>query len=121
MKPRFLLDENLSPSIVLEVRRHNLAIDIVHVGDSDAPPLNTRDPDILVFCERGQRILVTKNRKSMPGHLTDHIQAGRTFCGMLSVKRGREGDIGGIVESLILVWELQEAEEYVGVRDWIPF
>jgi hypothetical protein len=40
---------------------------------------------------------------------------------MLSVKRGREGDIGGIVESLILVWELQEAEEYVGVRDWIPF
>lgn len=121
MRPRFLLDENLSPSIATEVRRHDPRIDILYVGDIGAPALNTRDPDILEYCERERRILVTKNRKSMPSHVAEHIQAGRTFWGILSVKKGREGDLGGLVESLILVWELQEAEEYLGARDWIPF
>lgn len=72
MKPRFLLDVNLSPSIAIEVRRHDPRIDIVHVGDSGAPVLNTRDPDILAFCERERQIPVTKNRKSMPSHVAEH-------------------------------------------------
>ncbi len=121
MKPRFLIDENLSLNIAPAVRRHNPSIDILHVGDPGAPPLKTRDPDILEFCERERRILVSKNRKSMPGHLTDHAQAGGHFWGILSVKKGRELDIGGIIESLILVWEIQEAEEYRDTQDWIPF
>jgi hypothetical protein len=121
VKPRFLVDENLSLDIAPAVRRHNPSIDILHVGDPGAPPLKTRDPDILAFCARERRILVTKNRKSMPGHLMDHAQAGGHFSGILSVKKGRELDIGGITESLILAWEIQEAEEYFDTQDWIPF
>ncbi|MDB9459580.1 hypothetical protein [Dolichospermum circinale] len=41
MKIRFLLDENLSPKIKFAVLRLNRAIDIVRVGDPDAPPLGT--------------------------------------------------------------------------------
>lgn len=121
MKPRFLIDENLSREIAAGVRRHDSSIVILHVGDPGAPPVRALDPAVLEYCEREHRILVTKNRKSMPGHIADHIRAGRQFWGSLSVKKGRENDIGGLIESLVLVWEIQDAEEYVGMRDWIPF
>jgi hypothetical protein len=40
--------------------------------------------------------------------------------GILTIKKGRESDIFGIVQSLILIWEVQEAEEYFDARGWIP-
>jgi hypothetical protein len=40
---------------------------------------------------------------------------------MLKVRKGREQDIGGLVESLILIWELEEAEAYLDREQWIPF
>lgn len=72
MKVRFLLDENLSPKLKVAVLRLNPTIDILRVGDADAPPLGTLDPELLRFLELSQRLLVTDNRKSMPGHLEAH-------------------------------------------------
>ncbi|MFM2312160.1 MAG: hypothetical protein RLZZ04_1436 [Cyanobacteriota bacterium] len=72
MKVRFLLDENLSPRLKLAVLRLNPQIDILRVGGSDAPALGTLDPDILVYLQKSQRILLTDNRKSMPEHLQEH-------------------------------------------------
>ena len=69
MKIHFLLDENLSKQIKGTVLRLNEAIDILCVGDADAPPLGTLDPDILSYLELSQRMLITDNRKSMPFHL----------------------------------------------------
>ena len=69
MKIHFLLDENLSKQIKGTVLRLNEAIDILCVGDADAPPLGTLDPDILSYMELSQRMLITDNRKSMPFHL----------------------------------------------------
>lgn len=121
MKPRFLLDENLRRSIATGARGHNPAIDIVRVGDPGAPAIGTHDPDILDFCELDRRILITKNRKSMPGHIADHVQAGKTFWGMLKVKEGRENEIGKLVETLLLIWAAEEAEAYVGKVEWVPY
>ena len=51
VKVRFLLDENLSPKLKTSVLRLNPAIDILRVGDAEAPPLGTLDPDILRYLE----------------------------------------------------------------------
>ena len=72
MKPRFLLDENLPPRFKLAILRLNPEIDILRVGDSNAPALGTLDPDILIYLQQSQGILLTDNRKSMPEHLQDH-------------------------------------------------
>lgn len=63
--------------------RLNPAIDILRVGDSDAPSLGTLDPDILRYLELSQRLLVTDNRKSIPGHLEEHWAAGGHIWGLL--------------------------------------
>jgi hypothetical protein len=49
VKVRFLLDENLSPPLKIAVLRLNPAIDILRVGESNAPPLGTLDPDVLLY------------------------------------------------------------------------
>ena len=72
MKVRFLLDENLSKQIKFAVLQLNPSVDIVCVGDPNAPTFGTLDPEILNYTEKSQRILVTDNRKSMPGHLQTH-------------------------------------------------
>jgi hypothetical protein len=72
MKVRFLLDENLSPRFKLAILRLNSEIDILRVGDSSAPALGTLDPDILIYLQESQRILLTNNRKTMPEHLEEH-------------------------------------------------
>ena len=86
--PRFLLDENLSPEIVLGVRRRDGSVDIVHVGESGAPGRGTLDPEVLLYCERERRALITNNRKSMLGHLVDFAADGRHHWGIFQVRDG---------------------------------
>lgn len=49
MKIRFLLDENLPPKLKSAVLNLDPEIDILRVGDSNAPPLGTLDPEILIY------------------------------------------------------------------------
>ena len=72
MKIRFLLDENLSPKLKIAVQRINSTIDILRVGDADAPLLGTLDPNLLQYLELSQRLLITDNRSTIPNHLKDH-------------------------------------------------
>jgi hypothetical protein len=59
---RFLLDENRSPLLADAIRRRDLSIDVLRVGDVGAPPLHTLDPEVLLHCEREQRLLVQQMR-----------------------------------------------------------
>jgi hypothetical protein len=121
-KSRFLVDENLArEAIVSGVKRHDSAIDILSVGDIYSPPTGTLDPEVLEFCAQTQRMLVTDNRHSMPQHVADLFREGRQHWGILKVRKGRKDDIGGIVNSLILIWELEEAGNYLNREEWIPF
>src|SRR2546429_4475372 len=47
-----------------------------------APPLGTPDPDNLLWAEQHGRIIVTEDRRTMPVHLADHLQAGRHSPGV---------------------------------------
>ena len=119
MKVRFLLDENLSPRLKTALLRLNPQIDVTCVGESSAPPTGTLDQEILIGLEASRRLLVTDDRSSMPGHLTDHWNAGGHIWGLLWVRPGTP--IGKVVQELLLVWEATEAEEWRDHLDWIPF
>lgn len=118
MKIRFLLDENLSTKLKIAVLRLNPVIDILRVGDSDAPSLGTLDPDILCYLELSQRLLVTDNRKSIPGHLEEHWAAGGHIWGLLWLRPS--GTLSSWAQEMYLIWETSEAEEWLDKIDWIP-
>jgi hypothetical protein len=119
MKIRFLLDENLSPKLKFAVLRLNPAIDIVRVGDPDAPSLGTLDPELLRYLEVSERLLVTDNRKSMPGHLESHWAEGGHIWGVMWLRPGTT--LGSWAEAIFLLWETTDSEEWIDKLDWIPF
>jgi hypothetical protein len=119
VKVRFLLDENLSSRLKVAILRLNPAIDILRVGDPNAPQLGTLDPDILSYLELSQRLLVTDNRTSMPEHLEAHWVDGGYIWGLLWV--GPKTSIGQLAEEIFVIWETTEAEEWKDYLDWIPF
>lgn len=119
MKIRYLLDENIPPRIVLGLKRLSPQIDVLRVGDLGAPVLETKDPEILHYCELNQRLLVTKDRASMPGHLEQHWADNRHLWGILWVRP--QAPTGLLIQELHFVWEASEAEEWLDTIDWIPF
>jgi hypothetical protein len=119
MKLKFLLDENLSKTIKNAVLKINSEIDILRVGDLQAPALGTLDPEILIYLEKSQRILITDNRKSMPQHLQEHWQNHHQIWGLFWVKNNTS--ISELADSIYLLWESSEAEEWINIVDWIPF
>ncbi|MDV2995417.1 MAG: hypothetical protein N4J56_005071 [Chroococcidiopsis sp. SAG 2025] len=119
MKIRFLLDENLSKQIKFAVLRLNPSVDILGVGEPNAPDFGTLDPEILIYVETSQRLLITDNRKSMPEHLEAHWAVGRTIWGLFWVRP--QTSIGKLADNIYLFWETSEAEEWINVVDWIPF
>lgn len=119
MKTRFLLDENLTPRLKAALRRHDFTIDVLRVGDANAPSLGTLDPDILLYLEASQRLLVTDNRASIPGHIADHIGAGGHHWGVFWVRPGFR--IGTLAEFLYLLWNASEAHEWIDATEWAPF
>ena len=62
MKVKFILDENLSPRLKIAVLRLNPEIDILRVGDENAPKLGTLDPDVLIYLGISQRLLIQRFR-----------------------------------------------------------
>lgn len=118
MKVRYLIDEDLSPDYVRELRRYHSDLDVLRVGMPSAPPFSTLDPDILLYCEREQRVLVTENRSTMPGHERDHFAAGGHHWGLFKLRQGC--GIGMYLAELQLVWEASEAEEWRDLSRWIP-
>src|SRR5262245_65086760 len=87
----YLLDENLRGPLWRAIQQHNAAgmdvIDVLPVGEPSAPPLGTSDPDLLLWAESYNRVLVTLDVNIMPGHLAAHLQAGRRSPGVLLLRR----------------------------------
>ncbi len=119
MKIRFLIDENLSPRLKQALLRLNLNIDVLRVGDDGAAEFGTLDPDILFYLESSERILVTDNRNSIPGHLEVHWSNGGMIWRILWVRP--RTSIGDLASNLWLIWEVYETEEWIDKTDWIPF
>lgn len=90
MALRFVLDEHLRGGGLWQaIQQHNALgshpIDVVRVGDLADLPLGTPDPELLLWAEREQRILLSFDHQTMPGHFSDHLRSGRTSPGLVLI------------------------------------
>ncbi|MEM7128525.1 MAG: DUF5615 family PIN-like protein [Chloroflexota bacterium] len=115
---QYLLDENLNPRMRNAMMLAAPQITVLRVGDADVPSLGTKDPEILVWCEEHNFILVTDNRTSMPVHLADHIAEGK-HCPSIFVLPP-DYSIGEIVDELILIYEASLSTEYQDQIRFLP-
>lgn len=117
-KPRFLLDEHVNRAIQRQLRRLDIRIEVLAVGDPGALPSGAADSEILGWIERSGYILVTGNRRTIPSHLSDHYAAGRHVPGIFWLRPAAE--LGSIIESLYLIWLASTAEEYQDRTLYLP-
>ena len=116
--PRFLLDEHVSHAIQDQLLRLDIAIEVLVVGQSPAPPKGTPDQDILLWIEHTGYILVTSNRRTIPAHLRAHQAAGHHVPGVLLLRRS--ASLRHIIEQMYLLWAASDAEEYTDQMLYLP-
>ena len=107
---RYLLDEHVDPLYRTELLKREPSMTIWRIGILGAPPQGTLDPDILRWCEENFFILVTNNRKSMPGHLRDHLAEGQHVPGIFELNPNMS--VGETIEELLLIWAASYPDEY---------
>ncbi len=87
----FVLDEHVPRALWKAVQQHNALgvnpLDVVEVGIPNDLPKGTPDPQLLLWAEREGRILVSRDRKTLPGHLAAHLTAGHRCAGIILVRR----------------------------------
>jgi hypothetical protein len=122
MALQFVLDENQRGLLWRAIVRHNQlvahSIDAVRVGDFPDLPLGALDPEILCWCERENRILITFDKSTLAGHLADHLRAGRHCPGIFMLRRGSR--LALIVTFLALAAHASEAWEWDDRIEFIP-
>jgi hypothetical protein len=87
MHPKFLFDENVSAILWAAVRPHNayssnIQIDAIRVGDLESLPLQSDDAAVLLWAEQHGCILVSHDKRTLPGHLATHLAAGHHIPGL---------------------------------------
>jgi hypothetical protein len=93
MPLRYLLDEHMRGHRLWKaiVQHNRLGIDVLdflRVGDPIDLALRSPDDVILQWAEREQRILVSLDKRSLPLHLAQHLQAGFHSPGIFVIRRG---------------------------------
>jgi hypothetical protein len=110
MTLKYLLDENINPSYRSQFRTRYPELVMWVIGDPGTPPQGTLDPEILIWCEAHDFVLVTNNRRSMPVHLADHIAQGQHVPGIL-ILNPKMG-VGETLDELAFIAELALEDEY---------
>ncbi|MFN3761866.1 MAG: DUF5615 family PIN-like protein [Anaerolineae bacterium] len=115
---RYLLDEHIPRAVQRQLRRRDLQIEVLTVGDPGAPSSGTPDPEILAWIEENGYILVTENRRTLPAYLMAHFASGRHIPGLFWLRP--RTSIGEIVEELYLIWQVCTAEEFFDQALYLP-
>ena len=106
----FLLDEHVPPFIQAQLARMEPNLRVYAINDGNAPVRGTLDPDILIWIETHDCLLVTNNRASMPGHLADHLARGLHIPGIIQLPRHM--NVGAILDDLWLIWAAAQPGEF---------
>ena len=114
----FLLDENVPLALRAQLRRRDPTIPVKVVGQPGAPPKGTPDPDLLCWIEEQGYILITRNRRTMPTHLRDHLEAGRHIPGILILPSPL--DLGSVLDDLLLIWGAARPDEFRDQVFYLP-
>lgn len=115
---RYLLDENVNPVIRTELLKREPKLVVWKVGDPGAPSKGATDLEILRWCEQNSFILVTYNRKTVPGYLKEYIDNGGHVPGIFELNP--DMSIGETVDELLLIWGASDVDEFRDLIIYLP-
>lgn len=118
MSINYLIDENLPPFYREQLLIRQPDLTVWMIGDPGVPPKSTLDPEIIVWCELNNFILVTNNRCSMPIHLAEHLEKNNHIPGIFVLRP--KASVREIIEDLIIIFQVGEPQDYQDCITHIP-
>ena len=115
---RFLIDEDTSHVIRDGLQHRQPEVEVRVIGGEGAPPIGTKDEEILEFLEREACVLVSSNRSTMPVHLRTYLQKGGHIPGILLLRPGFS--YRQIIDTLELIWIASIPEDLQDQLTHIP-
>jgi predicted nuclease of predicted toxin-antitoxin system len=117
LRLRFQADNDLNHAIVKGVRRREPAIDFQTARQARLHEV--RDLDVLERAASENRILVTHDRKTMPGHFAEFLSGGNRSPGVVVISQ--KANLGMVIESLVLLWAASDPSEWENRIFDLPF
>jgi len=115
MKARFQADASLRAAIVSGVRRREPSIDFLSARVlADKTP----DPIVLALAAADDRILVSHDVHTMPGHFADFVRSAGSSPGLFLIPQRLP--VVESIEQIVLIWSVSEAEEWRNTLVWLP-
>ena len=115
---KYLLDEHVSPQLKQSLNIHGPDIEVLRIGDPDAPSRGTKDPEILEWCFAKGFLLITNNRSSMPVHITQRISVGEQAAGIFILNTNLT--LGETIDELASVWLTSSFEDHINLIRYLP-
>ena len=115
-RPRFLADNDLNDAIILGTLRREPAVEFTRLRELGLGQLP--DADVLRFAARESWIVVSHDVNSMTAAAYSLLAANEQVGGLLLVHQACA--IAPIIDSLVLIWSASEAEEWVGLVEFLP-
>jgi hypothetical protein len=114
-KLKFQADADLDGRLIRGLARAYCEIDIRTSASAGLPGLN--DLTVLRIAADSQRILVSQDRRTMPGHFAQFIQTQQS-SGLIILKAATP--MSTAIEELALIWSASTSEEWINRLLWIP-
>jgi hypothetical protein len=123
MPLRFLLDEDAcSHAIRKAINQHNVGgtdvLDVTWVGASADLPTGSDDRELLNWAAQHGRIVISKDRSTLPHALRDLLDEGGHCPGILFIRLGTR--IQKLIESLVLIAYAGVEKDYSDQCGFIP-
>ena len=118
MTVRFLADEDVRNDIVRSLRSREPAIDLLDL--KTARLRGMKDGAVLELAAQQHRIVISHDRETMTRHFRTRVAAGQPAPGLFIAPQ-QPNSVGAVVESLILVWNASQAEEWQNQIVYLPF
>ncbi len=115
MRVKFQADADLDVRIIQGLKRRIPEVDFR--TSTEARLAGLPDPEVLRIAAEANRILVSHDEGTMPGHFTVFV-AKRASPGVIIVSQ--EAPLAAAIEELLLIWTASQAEEWQNRLVWLP-
>jgi len=115
MRIRFQADEDLDGRIIRGLKRKSRDIDIRTAATAGFAGLT--DPQVLRLSAESGRVLLSQDRRTMPGHFAKYVATSKS-SGVILLREAIP--LAVAIEELVLIWSASEAEEWINRLAWIP-
>lgn len=115
MTPRFQADADFNQRIVLGLRRREPALDFRDARGGGV--IGVPDSTVLGIAAESGRILVSHDRKTIPGYLARFLES-HSSPGVIIVSQ--DLDIGAAIEDLLIIWAASDADEWRNQLGFLP-